>query len=102
MKPALRQSSDCKTAIVEGLAQRIVSGDYSPASVLETAPINVRGLDVLEELLFATATGNHCDSFDPINASGTWAAVSDLAARRASYAASVAAIAHAEIGRAHV
>lgn len=79
-----------------GVDQRIVSGGYAPPSTLELAPINVRGLDVLEELLFDEATGNHCDSFDPINATGTWAAVSDLAARRADYAASVASIAHAE------
>ncbi len=75
----------------------IVSEGYAAADFATTALVNVRGLDVLELLLFREGTQNACDGADPINADGTWQALGpdEIARRRASYAAVVASAAAA-------
>jgi predicted lipoprotein len=57
-------------------------------SAFETAPVNVRGLDALEWLLFAPDTGNACPPQVALNADGLWASLSDdtIRTRRAAHA----------------
>src|SRR6185369_12075839 len=50
--------------------------------------VNGRGLWAVEYLAFYAGSDNACGSLSPINANGTWAALSpnDLAQRKADYA----------------
>lgn len=74
--------------------QELVAEGYA-ADDFATAPVNVRGLDALEYLLF-TEEGdpNSCEPNSSINAEGHWAALSDgeLSARRSTYAAEASAL----------
>ena len=67
----------------------LVNQGYTDAAAFTTSLINTRGLDALEVLLFTTGAENACSTQHPINADGTWAALSEdeINARRASYAA---------------
>lgn len=55
--------------------------------------LDVRGLGAMEYLLFFPGTENQCGASSPINAQGTWAALSaaELLARKATYASALAA-----------
>ncbi len=59
---------------------------------LADLPVNVRGLDALEGLLFAAGPDNRCKPNSAINRDGRWAALtsSEITARRADYAAAAA------------
>lgn len=74
------------------IERNLVTEGYAGAG-LATLAVSARGLGALEYLLFSTATDNACDPTDPINAMGTWAALSadTLRARRAAYARALAA-----------
>lgn len=69
-----------------GVDRRIV--DQSYGANFASLNINVRGLGVLEYLLFHTGADNQCAAGDAINTAGTWAALDapTLARRRADYA----------------
>ena len=58
--------------------------------------VNVRGLDALERLLFATDLSNACPASSPLNLDGDWDAVAGepgaITERRARYAASAATL----------
>ncbi|MFT6400259.1 MAG: putative lipoprotein [Bradymonadia bacterium] len=69
--------------------QEIVAQGYAGADFVD-APVNVRGLDVIEYLLFSSdPLANGCEPNSSINADGDWAALSEdeIVARRAEYAA---------------
>ncbi len=74
------------------IERNLVSQGYQGEGIA-TLAVSARGLGALEYLLFSTETANACDPSDPINAMGTWAALSadDLRARRAAYARALAA-----------
>lgn len=75
----------------ETVAQGYAAADF------DTALVNVRGLDALEQLLFADPATNACAATDEINQSGSWTALGDdeVTKRRAAYAAVLAAQIHA-------
>lgn len=56
------------------------------------SPVSGRTLNALEYLLFARTFTNGCSQFNPINADGTWAALSrdEITSRRREYALEVA------------
>lgn len=60
---------------------------------LSSAVVNLRGLDVLEYLLFVEGATNACPVNSTLNSSGQWAALgeAEVTSRRAQFAASVAA-----------
>ncbi len=68
--------------------QILVGKTYESADFLVGALVNTRGLAVVEYLAFQSDTQNGCAPTATINASGSWAALSDdeLALRRASFA----------------
>lgn len=72
--------------------QEIVTKKYEDEAAFGTLPINVRGLDALEYLLFFDGTTNACAPNAAINAQGLWAAIpaAELPARRATYARTLA------------
>ena len=72
--------------------QEIVFGDYADRDAFAEKPVNVRGLDAIEYLLFFGEPVNDCAANSSINMDGSWDAVaaSDLAQRRADYAVTVA------------
>lgn len=82
-----------------GVDENLVDGTYASASALATEPVNVRGMAVLEYLLFSSSTTNACGSLNAINTTGSWASLTDLPARRATYAAQVAALIRSEATR---
>ncbi len=72
--------------------QELVAQGYLAPTFFETALVNVYGLDALEYLLFHTGPENQCPGTDPLNAGGSWAALTadQLRIRRAAYADAVA------------
>ena len=74
--------------------QELVEQAYLDADAFASEPVNVRGLDALEYLLFAEGTGNACKPNSRINEDGAWAALSaeELTTRRLAYAQTVATI----------
>lgn len=74
--------------------QETVEQSYTQGSALAAEPVNVRGLDALEYLLFHDDAGNACSSQNQINSSGSWTAIGEqgVAQRRADYAATAAAL----------
>lgn len=72
--------------------QEIVEQAYTDAAAFAAEPVNVRGLDALEYLLFVDGTDNACAPNSGINTSGDWAAIDAdaLNSRRAAYAATLA------------
>lgn len=74
--------------------EETVEQAYADVDAFATEPVDVRGLDELEYLLFAPSAANTCAETDAINAEGTWAALGDaeVSARRAVYAQTLAAI----------
>lgn len=80
------QTNDCRVDI------ELAAKSYAQADAFATSRINVRGLDALEYLIFFSGEQNACSTQHPLNAEGTWAALSpqELAQRRADYAAAAA------------
>lgn len=72
----------------------VVSGDYAHTETFANELVNVRGLDALEYLLFNESTANACAPQTPINAEGSWDALTDVAQRRADFAHSLSLILH--------
>lgn len=70
----------------------LVDRAWEAAGFFDTALVTSTGLDVIEYLLFVDAAANTCDATAPINANGTWAALTadELAQRRADYAKAAA------------
>lgn len=68
--------------------QELVEQAYSDRAMFASEPINVRGLDALEYLLFRMDTANDCAPNSAINREGTWAQLdeADIQARRQAYA----------------
>jgi uncharacterized protein len=71
-----------------------VAETYEDEALLAAEPVDVRGLDALEYLLFQEETTNACPLTVDINASGAWADLGDeeVLRRRARYAEAVAAL----------
>lgn len=65
---------------------------YSEGDGVAGLPINARGLDTLEYLLFAPSTDNACRPGSGVNRDGAWDALSvdDVRTRRAAYALAAA------------
>jgi len=80
---------DVNRCIIE---RNLVSQGYAGEGV-RTLSVSARGLAAMEYLLFSTATTNACAETDPLNAMGTWAALSadELRTRRGAYARQLAA-----------
>ncbi|MGM0555388.1 MAG: imelysin family protein [Myxococcota bacterium] len=72
--------------------QEIVEQNYTDADTFSSEPINVRGLDTLEYLLFYEGTDNACAPNSSINTDGSWSALdqAEIERRRAEYAHTVA------------
>jgi predicted lipoprotein len=74
--------------------QQIVSKLYADTASFQASSslITGRGFAALEYLLFYTGTDNGCPATNPINADGSWNALSaaELIARKAAYAAAAA------------
>lgn len=67
--------------------QETTLDDHADPSAVASKPINVRGLDALEYLLFNDDAGNQCAANLSINTAGTWAAIQDeVVERRAQQA----------------
>lgn len=68
--------------------QELVAQSYETAETLALEPVNARGLDALEYLLFNESTENACPANLSINADGDWAALSaeEIQTRRLAYA----------------
>lgn len=66
----------------------LVDRAWEAPGFFDTALVTSTGLDVTEYLLHADSAANTCGTTSPINANGTWAALSadELAQRRARYA----------------
>jgi predicted lipoprotein len=73
--------------------QELVEQNYTDAQSFASEPVNVRGLDAMEYLLFVEGTENACAPNSSINTDGSWEALSadDIASRRAAYAQTLAA-----------
>ncbi len=75
--------------------QEIVEGAYEDPSAFAAEPINVRGLDAMEYLLFNDTDQNDCTPNSGINRDGDWNALGDvdaIRARRAQYAHTLAGL----------
>lgn len=74
--------------------QVVVAQSYEDVATLEQQPVNVRGLDALEFLLFYAEPTNECDQARSINQDGSWAALSgaEIGSRRAAYASTASAL----------
>ena len=74
--------------------QELVEGVFADAGAFAGEPINVRGLDAIEYLLFRADSENDCAANSAINRDGTWAQLGDeeLARRRRAYAATASAL----------
>lgn len=91
---SLRDEVDSWPVTAPCQADRLLASEgYAAPDFTATALVNVRGLDVLELLLFREGTQNACDAADPINTDGTWQALdaAELVRRRAAYAAVLSA-----------
>lgn len=72
--------------------QETVEGSFADAAALVIEPVNVRGLDALEYLLYNASTDNACSPNSAINRDGQWQALgAELAQRRANHAQALAA-----------
>lgn len=72
--------------------QEIVEQNYTDADAFASEPVNVRGLDALEYLLFYDGADNACAPNSSINTDGSWSALdaTELETRRAEYAHTLA------------
>jgi predicted lipoprotein len=72
--------------------QEIVEQNYTDADAFAGEPVNVRGLDAMEYLLFHEGTDNACAPNSSINTDGSWDALdeAELVDRRATYAHTLA------------
>ncbi len=72
--------------------QELVEQNYTEADAFASEPVNVRGLDALEYLLFYDGTDNACAPNSTINTDGSWSALdeAELEKRRAEYAHTLA------------
>ena len=76
--------------------QETLEEAYADAATLGTEPVNVRGLDAIEYLLFHPGDKNACKVNSGINKNGTWDAMkAEIPSRQAHYAASAAALVQA-------
>ncbi len=68
--------------------QETAEQSYVDVAGFASEPVNVRGLDALEYLLWNEDAGNACAPNSTLNTSGAWAALSaaEVTARRAAYA----------------
>ncbi|MBH24189.1 MAG: hypothetical protein CMH57_06995 [Myxococcales bacterium] len=73
--------------------QEVVEAAFDDPTAFAEEPVNVRGLDALEYLLFSASADNACAPNSAINRDGAWAALSadELAGRRARYSRTLAA-----------
>jgi predicted lipoprotein len=74
--------------------QVLVSRAFNDLPAFRSQLVNVRGLDAMEYVLFNESTSNMCAPQVPINADGTWDALTDLEQRRADYASALAVLVH--------
>lgn len=75
--------------------QETTAADHADPVAAAAKPINVRGLDALEYLLFVPDSSNQCSAGLSINADGTWAGIAgELPQRRASQAHALAVDLH--------
>ncbi len=83
--------------------QELVEKSYEDLATLAAEPINVRGLDALEYLLFRTDGGNDCAANSAINRDGAWAQLGDdeVARRRRAYAHAAATLLASEASDLH-
>lgn len=74
--------------------QETAEQSYTDLEALAAQPVNVRGLDAIEYLLFVPSADNACAPTSPINTDGRWAALGadEIARRRAAHAAALAAL----------
>lgn len=71
--------------------QETVEENYNNSTAFVAEPVNVRGLDALEYLLFNDSAANACPPQNVINTAGGWDAIAgQLPAHRAAYAATLA------------
>lgn len=72
--------------------QEIVEESFTDPQAFADEPVNVRGLDAMEYLLFFEGTDNACAPNSTINSDGSWDALdeAELQSRRAEYAHTVA------------
>jgi uncharacterized protein len=72
--------------------QELVAQSYQDQDALRSQPVNVRGLDAIEYLLFETGTDNACAPNSSINTDGSWAELdeAEIRTRRANYAHALA------------
>lgn len=72
--------------------QEIVRENFADPQAFADEPVNVRGLDAMEYLLFFEGTDNACAPNSTINTDGSWDALdeAELQSRRAEYAHAVA------------
>lgn len=72
--------------------QELVEQNYQDPDAFASEPVNVRGLDALEYLLFYDGTDNACAPNSSINTDGSWSALdaAELETRRAEYAHTLA------------
>jgi predicted lipoprotein len=73
--------------------QELTRESYAAQNALAEFPLNARGLDTLEYLLFVPTTDNACLAGSGVNRDGSWEALGDetIATRRAAYASAAAA-----------
>jgi len=88
LRSAIYSWPDVNRCLIE---QQLVHKTYQ-SDLFAATPENTRGLSTLEYLLFYAGRENACDASVDINASGTWAALSDdeLARRKRAYAQAAA------------
>jgi predicted lipoprotein len=72
--------------------QEIVEENFTDTQAFTGEPINVRGLDAMEYLLFKEGTDNECAPNSSINTDGSWDGLgeAELTSRRAAYAHTLA------------
>ena len=80
--------------------QELVEANYTDVDACASEPINVRGLDAMEYLLFHSGTDNDCAPNSTINTDGSWDGLdaSELKSRRAAYAQTLATDLHRRAG----
>lgn len=71
--------------------QELARESYAEAGAIAEFPLNARGLDALEYLLFVPTTDNACLAGSGVNRDGSWDALGDatILSRRAAYAVAV-------------
>lgn len=83
--------------------QEIVEAAFEDLDAFAQEPVNVRGLDAMEYLLFSEGDDNACAPNSSINRDGLWQALGseEIARRRAAYAHALAQLIDARASQLH-